>query len=241
MCTKVKAAVACLTVGILALAGSVEASSIKISDGSTTYTIADGFTDLNPLTPDDLNPMTGAVLFSGMVGAWQVNVTLGVTTPLLGSLSSPSMHLTDFSASCVLAICLSAPSALTVSFSEVNFGSGPVAIAKFGGVAAAGATVTYETWLGVGLFDEGTLLTSLSAGGGQFSGIDYGTVTDPEGPYSLTQKVRIAHPGGLAGFGASTSVDATLTVPDGGMTLSLLGFALVGLGGLQRKLSTRRR
>jgi hypothetical protein len=57
------------------------------------------------------------------------------------------------------------------------------------------------------------------------------------GPFSLTSKISITHGAGVRQ--KKTSFDASLTVPDGGVTLSMLGAALLGMGLLRRKLRIR--
>jgi hypothetical protein len=201
------------TVLALAAPGSATASSIKISDGITTLVIADG-------SLSDSDTTAGIVKYVGTLGVWKLDL-FGITKPEDGSATDPYLYLHDFSASSTSA----ASSTLTIWFSDTGFGpTGTYTVAEIGGVTAG--SVTYETFTGTGLFDETTLLTSLAFPSGAFSGTDIGTVTGAVGPYSLTDKVTITHG---AGSKVKTSFDATLTVPDGGTTLSLLGLSLLGL------------
>ncbi|HBH61495.1 MAG TPA: hypothetical protein DDX85_07110, partial [Nitrospiraceae bacterium] len=84
-------------------------ATIRLSDGTTTFDVADG-------SGLDSNPNTGAVTYVGAVGTnWWLNVTTGITKPALGSAGSPQMDLNDIS--------LTSYSAgnLSILFSETDF------------------------------------------------------------------------------------------------------------------------
>ena len=59
------------------------ATIIELSDGVTTQTVVDQ-------GPGDLSLTPGVVVFSGVVGVFNVNVTTGLSKPLLGSDSAIS-------------------------------------------------------------------------------------------------------------------------------------------------------
>ena len=139
---------------------------------------------------------------------------------------------------------------LNIWFSEEGFGpTGSVATSSISGIS--GGTTTYNTYQGTynpaqgtSLFQTTTSLESLSFGKGDFSGSGTEVLTNTTGPYSLTQQVTITHAGGvkLSSFEASLSVSGSgggVSVPDGGMTLSLLGLALVGMAAFRRALPLR--
>jgi hypothetical protein len=137
------------------------------------------------------------------------------------------MHLDD------LSISGAGGGTLTIWYSETGFGpatAGSGAFATFGGTSAPGATLTYESYFGTTLFDEANSLTSLSFSGAAANLQDAASLPQPADDYSLTQKVTITH----LGAGQSSSFNATLNVPDGGTTLSLLGLAMLGIAGVRR-------
>ena len=206
-------------VGAFALFAANTANAIptlKLSDGITTVTVGDGQIGV----VSDLSAQTGAVTFIGAVGSWIVNVSTGISDPILGSPTNPHMDLNSVNV-------------------NVSGGSGTdfAMEALIGGTLnlASGSLLTYNTYASAtnSLFAETHLLTSQTFNPGAFSGTDAGSfpVTPFPAPYSLTQKVVITH--GAAG---STSFNAALQVPDGGTTVALLGFVLLGVEGLRRKL-----
>lgn len=216
--------------GLVGAVAPAEAGAIKISDGTETLTITDqDFLALAPGSRIDQSAEPGVVVFIGSLGAWTFQLTSGITKPIIGSETEPIMEFHDVSLSSG-----KGGGTLTIWFSEVGFGpTGPVAESVIGGVADG--KVKYETFKGTSLFDESTPLSSLSTSAGAFGSLAYASVGDSTGPYSLTQKATITHGGGTK----VTSFDAKLSVasvPDGGMTLSLLGLGLFGIAGLRRWL-----
>ena len=215
-----------MTVAVIALAAAPSAQAIptiQLFDGVTTVTVADG-------GGGDITAAVGAVTFSGAIGTWIVNVSTGVSKPILGSATKPDMDLNSVNVS-------GGVGTLTILFSDDGFG--PTlgnSFAQVGGTInnLAGSTLAYTTFASASnaLFALTTPLTSQSFGSGAFSGSVFGSAVPITSPYSLTQKVVIRH----AGSGAS-SFNASLTVPDGGTTASMLGFALMGIAGLRRKLA----
>jgi hypothetical protein len=198
--------------------------TLRLSDGITTVTVADG-------AFNDMTAAVGAVTFSGAIGVWTVNVSTGASDPALGTPTSPSMDINSLDIS-------GGAGTLTIWFSDDFFGPTSSGVsASIGGTInnKPGSSLTYKTYADGSntLFAETLLLTSQSFTSGAFSGdASGGLPSDPyPAPYSLTQKLVITH----AGAGA-TSFDATLMVPDGGSTVALLGFALLGIEGLRRKL-----
>jgi hypothetical protein len=125
---------------------------------------------------------------------------------------------------------------LIIKWSDDGFG--PTvgnAFASIGGTS--GGTVKYDTYADAGnaIFGTTTPLTTQSFGAGSFSGDAGGPDLAAQGsPYSLTQVITITHTGK-----ATTSLNAVLTVPDGGMTLMLLGSGLTALSLLRRKFAIK--
>lgn len=217
-------------------AAPAEASAIKISDGDRELLITDQ--DFIPGTdnPPDFSTDSGVVSFIGSLGAWSFTLTSGTTKPEVGSPTNPILQLSN------LSISSAGGGTLTIWFSEVGFGpTGSTAESWIGG--ATSGTVTYETFKGSNtLFQPSTTLASMSFNSGGFSSASSNVFEGSSGPYSLSQKVTITHGSGLQATALQASLTVTSaasssSVPDGGMTLSLLGLGLVGIAGVQRKLS----
>lgn len=224
-------------IGLVAVAPA-EAGSIKIFDGSETLVITDEDFISEPGTPADGAVGPGVVVFMGSLGIWTFQLTSGVSTPVVGSQTEPIMELHDVSLS-----SKGSAGTLEIWFSETGFGpSGLVAESSIGGVADG--KIKYETFKGTTLFDDSVALSSMTASAGPFGGLGYAGVGDATGPFSLTQKVTITHKGGsdakLTSFDARLAVSPGASVPEGGMTLSLLGLALMGLAGFRHALSNSR-
>jgi hypothetical protein len=184
--------------------------TMTLDDGAGhTVTIVDGGLH-------DSNPLAGAVTWVGSLGSWKLNVTTGVSKPVVGSPSAPELDLNSIDAT------TRAGGVLTITLSDSGFMLDGTARAIIGGTTAG--SVTYKTWA------DATLLTSQTFGSGPFSGITLGSVT-ANGPYSLSEQVIITqHGAGVSSF------DANLTVPDSGSTMALLGFGLLAVESLRRKL-----
>jgi hypothetical protein len=219
------ASLAVALVSLLA-APSAEALTITLFNGSSSITVTDG-------GAGDTSPVAGLVGASGTVGVFEFVVTAGVSDPITGSPSSPSMILS-------IEALTFAGGTLTVALSDDNFaGTGDIATAGLftpaplsllGIPLATTSSATYATYYGASNteFDFGTLLTFQAV-----NGVATGFLPSGVGPYSLTQVVNLT-----SSTGVSTAA-ATLTVPDGGLALSLLGFALVGVEGLRRRFNGR--
>lgn len=225
-------------VGALALASSPSVhavATLRINDGvSPVLTIGDG-----SVLPFDLNPLGGGVTFAGTLGVWTFLVTSGTSKPVSGSATVPEMHFS------VQATSNSAAplNNITFQFSDEGFGpSTGIFTGDIGGALATGTgnKVTYETFVSTtnALF-AGSTLTSLQTftpPPASFSGTAFSSPQSLLAPYALTQTIKLTHINGSK----TSSADAVLgiSVPDGGLTVALLGGAMVGLVAFRKKLRT---
>jgi hypothetical protein len=86
---------------------SVQATpKLTLSDGTTTVTVIDGVG----------NPLDGVVTYNGLIGGWIVNVSTGVTMPVLGSSTLPEMDLSSLNITGGLGAAI-----LTITFTESGF------------------------------------------------------------------------------------------------------------------------
>ena len=165
--------------------------TLWLSDGVVTLTVPDQAVGL------DLNPEVGAVTYIGAVGLnWKLNVSTGMSTPAMGSPSSPLMDLNSVDTNKIAGV-----GTLTLKFSDQNFtlGGFPVANMAIGGTTVGSVIYTayFDTANGLlttppaGLI--GTLGPYVFQPGSMGFGGDLTTNISPGNLYSLTQVVTIAH------------------------------------------------
>jgi len=168
----------------------------------------------------DFNPLIGVVDWSGQVGVWTINLDSGTTKPVLGSALSPVMDLF------FKAISGGGAGDLWITFSEDGFTAAGGVIDLIGGTTAG----TVTDWVyknGVGL------VTSVGPlGPGVYAGTASGSVALGAGD-TLGVVVKIHHDGNGITTGDKY---VAVAVPDGGVTLLLLGTALAGLSILRKRV-----
>jgi hypothetical protein len=219
--------VTAFALGVLVTAQPAEsAHKIYLSDGVNSILIEDqDFTPLAPNTGADIYPQEGVVAWSGALGTWTVNVTTGLSKPLVG------------------------PAQLTLSSVNVSGGTGTMTIMHtdtaftyLGGLStttAIGGTtqgsVEYKAFFDASNveFGQGNLVASFGMAdyqrsGTAFSGTKEGLASLNQ-PYSLTQIVTIRHSGyAVSSFGANVSAVAVPEFPSGavgGLAVAFLAFA----------------
>ncbi len=169
-----------------------------------------------------LSSATGFLNFNGSLGDWSINVTTGISD---GTADSPHLDLNSidkYVGSGGLG------STLKITFTED--GIGPFlggAANQVGGTLAAGMTGTFD------ILVNGSSIASQTFQSSPFSGTSGGVANG--GPLSTfgLQALLTANGTGIASF------DSSASVPDGGATLALLGFALVGVEGFRRQLRSK--
>jgi hypothetical protein len=209
--------------GIAGLVGNATAvPTLYLSDGAFNITVADG-------GPMDSSPQVGVVTYNGPVGVnWTLNVTTGISKPILGSPAQPWMDLNSVNATSKGA------GVMTIKFSDNNFGpSSGKLTSKIGGTSQGKVTLNTYKDAGNGIFALTTPLTSQGPlGSGAFAST--ASMSFSGGlPFSLTQVATITHT-----KRAVTSFNEELRVPDAGMTLALLGSSLIGLAAFARTRKT---
>jgi hypothetical protein len=177
------------------------------------------------------NPLTGSAIgISISINGWTVITASGVTYPGSGT---PAAPLDDIGS---LNIGGNGAAPLFVEFSSTGFTANTpaAALATISGTGASGLQGFYTTWYSGSdaLFAETTMLTGPEAfSAASPNGTATGTVLGAT-PFSLTQVIKI-----IKGDG---SLDDTLevtgaSIPDGGMTLIMLGGAITALGLVRSK------
>jgi len=201
---------------------SVQALAIRLSDGASIVTVNDG-------GAGDLNPVTGAVTFLGPIGGWGINVTTGLSYPILGAPTLPYLDLNSVNVSS------SGAGSLTIYLTDTNFnsGSGPrTFLSEIGGTltSSPGSSLDFDAFLDMGNNAFGvsgsgvTQLADLGFTGSPLADAAGGNAVVGPGNYSVTLRVTM-NPGGPG----VTSFDASTRIPEPG-TLALLGLGLLGLG-----------
>jgi hypothetical protein len=195
--------------------------SLRLTQGAHVVTISDGVIS-------DLNPTPGTVTFLGAVGSFGINVTSGLTFGRDSLL--PFLDLNSLNASS------STGGTLKLELSEIGYN--PMVhslLSSIGGTLAAGATLTYKTYIDAGniLFGHGTLLSSQTFSGSSFNG-EIGTrLAQLDTPFSITLEVILSHPRSAK---RTSGFDATVeALPEGGATATLFGTGLLFLAVLARR------
>lgn len=195
---------------------------LQVSDGINTQSVSD-------------LGSTGAVTFSGGIGAFGFNVTTGVSTPMIGTNLHPILDLNSID----ITSAQSNGGTLTFKLTDTDYlgGSGIVHFlnAIGGTLSGLGSSYSVSTFMDCSntAFGQGTALTAQSFSGSSFSGNQDAYVNSCGGNYSLTQLATLHLSGGSIFSG-----DSSLAVPEPS-TLALFGVGLLGLGmAMRRKVAT---
>lgn len=217
--TFVQAAMAAGLLGMLPAAHAIPTLSLSV-DGGPAITCADG-------AACDTNANAGAITFSPSIGDFAINVTTGLSKPLLTG-GDPLMDLNTVNVQ-----ILGGAHTLQIALSDTGFDIyGGRITTDFGGtLSGTGASLAYSAYYDAGnaLFGQGTLIGTGSSGPGAYSGSADGGWS-PNGPYSVTEILTLTTGGGMTVF----SGDFSVNVPEPG-TLALIGLALLGLAVAHRR------
>jgi len=208
--TVVQAAMAAGLLGLVPAAYAIPTLSFSV-DGGEAITCCDA----------------GVVTFSQSLGDFFINVTTGLSKPILTG-GSPLMDLNTVNVQ-----MWGGAHTLVIAFSDTDFDiyGGRITTTYGGTLNGTGASVEYSAYYDAGnaLFAQGTLIGTGGSGSGAYSGYADGGWS-PNGLYSVTEILTLTTGGGQTVF----SGDFAVNVPEPG-TLALIGLALLGFAAAYRR------
>jgi hypothetical protein len=191
---------------------------LTVSDGTNTFTVTDVDND-------------GSVVFSGVVGNFNVTIASGLSDPLLGTKAAPFM---DIAAQAISGAGTLVKDTLTITLQDTDF----TTLGTFTGINQLTATSLVGTitqtanYSASNLQDPSTLICAVTLNVGDPQPVQCsGPITNPKDPYSL--ELVLAWTPGVGG--ALLSADGSLKVVPEPASMLLFGLGLAGLGFWGRK------
>ena len=214
-----RAAIAAGLLGVVPAAYAIPTLSLS-ADGAPAITCADG-------AACDSNPNAGIVTFSQSLGDFWINISTGLSKPVLTG-GNPLMDLNTVNIQVT-----GGAHTLVIAFADTGFDiyGGRFGLEYGGVLSGADASVEYSAYYDKDntLFGQGTLIGEGGSAAGAFSGYIAGGWS-PNDLYSVTEILTLKTGGGLTVF----SGDFEVNVPEPG-TLALLGLALLGFAVAYRR------
>jgi hypothetical protein len=210
--------------------------TLKLTSGVEEVTVTDGGLG-------DSNPFVGAITYIGSIGSWDLNMSSGVGSDILGvsTLDLSTLNIATAGSDSPLNILLTQTDNV---FPVTGFAM------EFGGTSTNVASATYSAYAddSNAAFGQSQLIGTIGPfGSSPFSGTASGPVT-VSGTYSLTQVLSIAANEGPSSFSADAELNPITTgtptttetpttsgvVPEPASVL-LLGSGLSGLAAYRRR------
>jgi hypothetical protein len=203
--------------------------------------------------PGDIQAGLGVLTFSGAVGGFAINVTTGISKPMIGSSIAGELDLNSVNVS------VSGAGTLKLTLYDTDFSATSSQIQQLVGgtlTAGVGSSITFQTWanlnnlvpaVGAATFPVGPLgplggtpagsvaaCGPLTFGPGAFSATCWSPFIG-DGQYSIFSQATAVFTG--AGT-VSFDLNSQATIPEPGSML-LLGSGLLGLAALARRRSRK--
>jgi hypothetical protein len=182
------------------------------SHADAILTLSDGIHTVS------VDTTTGFANYNGAIGDWSINVTTGIAG---GTSTQPILDLNSIDL-----YTGSGPGKLIITWTQN--GLGPLlgtGVNQVGGTLYSGVSGNFQMLL------NGTSISSMDFSSSPFAGSASGDLAGASGTLGL-QATLTANASGMISFDSQATVSS---VPDGGTTVALLGFAIVGVEGLRRR------